>query len=116
MNRREFLVALTCGMVSYAAGARAQTDPLEAAFNALPMHARRSCQIELQMAGLYSGAVDGAYGKGTRAGLISAARKIASDGRRGKPDVTTPNGARAYLARLANGEYMNQLYDDGYEG
>ncbi|MFN7223140.1 MAG: hypothetical protein ACK4MS_03910 [Paracoccaceae bacterium] len=116
MNRREFLVALTCGIVTYAAGARAQTDPLEAAFNALPMQARRSCQIELQMAGLYSGAVDGAYGKGTRAGLVAAAGKITADGRRGKPDVTTPDGARAYLALLANGEYMNQLYDEGNEG
>ncbi len=116
MNRREMLLAVTCGLVTYAGGARAQTDLLEAAFAELPMHARRSCQVELQMAGLYAGAVDGAYGKGTRAGLIAAAKKNAADGRRGKPDVTSLAGARAYLKRMANGEYMNQLYDDGYEG
>ncbi len=116
MNRRELLIALTAGLVAHAGGVLAQTDPLGAAFAELPTQARRACQVEMQLAGLYGGAVDGAYGKGTRAGLIAAAKMIAADGRRGKPDVSTLAGARAYLKRMANGEYMNQLYDDGYEG
>ena len=113
MNRRELIVALGCGLFLQASGAWAQSDPLAAAFAELSEQARRNCQIELQMADLYSGAIDGAYGKGTRAGLIAAAQKIGADGRRGKPDIASLAGARAYLARLANGEYMNQLYDDG---
>ncbi|MFN3724336.1 MAG: hypothetical protein ACK4VZ_14955 [Paracoccaceae bacterium] len=116
MNRRELIVAITCGFALQASGVRAQSDPLAAAFAELSVQARRNCQVELQIADLYAGAIDGAYGKGTRAGLIAAAKKIAADGRRGSPDVSSLSGARAYLARLANGEYMNQLYDDGYEG
>ncbi|MDR7124043.1 hypothetical protein [Pseudotabrizicola sp. 4114] len=116
MNRRDVIAGLGAGFALLATGALAQSDPLAAAFAELPVQARRNCQIELQMAELYAGAIDGAYGKGTRAGLIAAAQKIAADGRRGTPDVATLAGARAYLARLANGEFMNQLYDDGYEG
>jgi peptidoglycan hydrolase-like protein with peptidoglycan-binding domain len=116
MNRRELIVALACGLALQAGAARAQADVLEAAFAALPMQRRRSAQVELQLAGLYAGAVDGAYGPGTRAALIAAAQKIAADGRRGRPDLATEQGARDYLARLSNGEFMNQLYDDGYEG
>ena len=116
MNRRDVIVALGSGFALLSSGALAQIDPLAAAFVELPLQARRSCQIELQMAELYAGEIDGTYGKGTRAGLIAAAQKIAADGRRGTPDVNSLSGARDYLARLANGEFMNQLYDDGYEG
>lgn len=116
MNRREVIVAFACGLAAQAGGVWAQTDPLETAFSELPDQARRNVQVELQMAGLYAGTVDGAFGKGTRAALIAAAKVISASGKWGSPDVNSLSGARAYLKRMSMGEYMNPLYDSGFEG
>lgn len=116
MKRRALLAALAIAMTAPAGSGWAQNDPLEAAFNALSAESRRHCQIELQMAGLYAGALDGAFGKGTRAGLVEAARKIAATGKGDAPDITTLEGASTFVRQMSVGAYMNPLYDDGAEG
>lgn len=116
MHRRTLIVALACGFAAPVGAVWAQSDPLAVAFAELPENARRSVQVELQMAGLYSGTVDGAFGPGTRAALVAAARTIAAAGNWGKPDVGSLAGARDYLQRMSMGEYMNPLYDSGSEG
>lgn len=116
MNRREMLAASTAALFVFSGGASAQSDPLAAAFDDLGMAARKAVQSEVQIAGFYTGAVDGAYGPGTRKALAQAARFIAENSRgKAQPKVTTAAGAQAFLAAMARGDMAKWLYGEGNE-
>jgi peptidoglycan hydrolase-like protein with peptidoglycan-binding domain len=125
MIRRVFLKSLLTATSAAALGfsfaatgaARAQDRvALQAAFEALPASARSMVQSELQIAGLYQGALDGQYGRQTEAALIAGAEFLAYNSRgQVNVDLSSAAGASAYLRGLAGGEFAAWLYGEGGE-
>ena len=116
MNRRDVIAGVGAGFALLASGAQAQSDPLEAAFAALPQAARKQAQQEMAFAGFYNSAIDGAYGRGTATGLRKTAEFVAysSDGKV-TPQTGTAAGAQAFVRDLASGRLAKWLYGEGDE-
>lgn len=113
--RRVFLTSIF-GLAITARTAFAQADPLAGSFAALSETQRRSAQDQMAMAGLYDGAVDGAFGPKTRASLVNTAVFI-RDNSYGKVvfDLAKPAHASRFLNALSKGELGKYLWGEGDE-
>lgn len=98
------------------APAYAQQDPVQSAFAGLNANGRRAVQEKLQAGGFYSSRIDGAYGAGTRNGLLNAAAYVA-DNSRGTAvyDLRRPESARNFVNHLARGDLDMWLWGEGGE-
>lgn len=116
MQRRHFLAAIPFALGFGAKGALAQDDPLGAIFMQLPAQIRRDLQEELSWGGFYEGALDAAWGPGTRRGVIEAAQFLPQNSRgRIQPDLSSVAGAQRFMTGLARKEYSAWLYGEGEE-
>lgn len=79
MYRRHLFLAAAFLAASTGSYLFAQADSLSDAFAGLTRAERVTVQEHLQLGGFYSGALDGAYGPGTRQALVSAAAYIAEN-------------------------------------
>ncbi len=108
------MIPLSLGLV--ATGAMAQDDPLGAIFMQLPAKMRRDLQEELSFGGFYQGALDAAWGPGTRRGVIEAAQFLPQNSRgRIQPDLSHVRGVQTFMTGLARKEYSAWLYGEGEE-
>ncbi|MFZ1471052.1 MAG: peptidoglycan-binding domain-containing protein [Paracoccaceae bacterium] len=120
MIRRAFLLSLASLALAPALGAQ-EAAPFNAvalrrAFDALPAASRKKAQEELQIAGLYHGALDGRYGPGTERALAAGAGFIAFNSRNTVvPDLLTDAGIAAFLGALGTGGMAAYLYGEGDE-
>ncbi|MCB6178666.1 peptidoglycan-binding protein [Rhodobacter sp. Har01] len=125
MNRLVFLrsFALACAaatlcLPSLGTGPAAAQDraALQQALEGLSAIGRTTAQTELRFAGVYQGAIDGRYGRGTEAALIAGAAFM-RDNSRGKVvvDLTNAAEASAYVRGLAEGAHSAWLYGEGGE-
>lgn len=116
MNRRQMLLSLPAALI-LPAPLLAGGDALQSAFEGLSPSARRAAQEQPAMAGFYSGGIDGAYGPGTRRGLVQAAEFIRQNSYgRTRFDLASAKGAKAYVQALAAGELGKYLWGEGDEG
>ncbi|MFN4193906.1 MAG: peptidoglycan-binding domain-containing protein [Tabrizicola sp.] len=115
MYRRQILLSLPAALI-LPAPLLAEGDALRAAFEGLSPAARRAAQEQLAMAGFYSGGIDGAFGPGTRRGLVQAAEFIGQNSYgRTRFDLASPKGAAAYVQALARGDLGKYLWGEGDE-
>ena len=114
MQRRTLLLTSLAALLAGTSTARA--DVLRDVFNAQEMVLRRSIQVDLQLAELYTSEVDGLYGPGTRAALLQAAERVAAHPLGGEVfDLSRREDAERFISLMAAGVF-SFLFDDGYEG
>ena len=115
------LALLLTSLLSDAVPAQAQSDPrrawLAAAFESLSDSHRRVVQEELDLAGLYTGGVDGRFGAGTEQALLKSVDFLAwnSNGHLRIP-LASPADADRYLADLSQRVHSLWLYGEGEAG
>jgi hypothetical protein len=90
----------SCGFTGDVVGREVASVPqsIDAAFDALARADRIAVQRALQDGGHYGGALDGVTGRGTRGGILAAARERLAAG--STVDLSTEAGAAAFLATL----------------
>jgi hypothetical protein len=116
MFRRPFFLAAALLAASTGSQVFAQADSLSDAFAGLTRAESVTVQEHLQIGGFYSGPLDGAYGPGTRQGLVSAATYI-TENFQSSPvgDLSTFDAAQDFVEAIASGEMSAFLYGEGEE-
>jgi hypothetical protein len=117
MLSRRSLFAGVAALAVTASPALAQEDPYRVAFERLSEQERRSFQVEVQMAGLYSGPIDGAFGPGTKRAMMAAPQFIVDNSyARYTFSINNIDEMEDFLRDVAAGKYSVWLYGEGEEG
>ncbi len=107
---------LICLLLSLPLSAKAATDVIASAFNALSQDDRVAVEEEMQTGGLYNGPLDGIYSEAVRTGVEDTAQQVFSNGYEGPAlDLTTPKGAVDFLKATAKGDMGKWIYGEGEE-
>ena len=112
--------ALISGLLSLsliaAGAAQAAGDVLRQGFEALTPAARAATQSELEIAGFYTGPIDGSYGPATARALEDAATFLPQNSKgQVRIDIASPQGVSTFLGGLSTLEYSKWLYGEGDE-
>lgn len=94
-----------------------EADPFQWAFEQLSLNEKRNLQVELQMAGLYTANVDGAWGPSTRRAIVGTPMylKRASGGEI-EIQLETFGDVETMIRDVASGKWSYLLYREDYEG
>lgn len=109
-SRRSFFTSLASfSLLPTLVAAQADTS-WKTAFNALTETQRRSLQVELQMASLYTSTIDGVWGNNTYQALLSAPYLITrNSNNRHRFSLGTAQEKYDFALQVANGDWTRFL-------